>query len=63
MEWNISGIANSVIHEMTEDNADINDLEYYLKDVFRSIQSREPDKAELVIAQVREYIENNCPEG
>ncbi len=62
MGWNIEGIAESVIHEMKQSNADINDLNYYLKDAFRSVQCREPNQATLVIEEVKEFIEENYEE-
>ena len=62
MEWNIEGIANRVMSEMREENANIADIDFFLKDAFRSIQSREPAKAGLVIEQVRKYIEENYEE-
>ena len=62
MEWDIEGIANQVMSEMKEDNANIADMEYYLENAFRSVQSREPSEAKLVIALVKTYIEENYEE-
>jgi hypothetical protein len=63
MEFNIKGIAHGIIHEMKEDNADINELEYYLREAYKSVYSREPSKADSVIAQVRDFIEKNPPQA
>jgi len=53
MEWNIEGIAEEIIKEMKENNADIGDLDDYAQDAFYSIQSRDTKRANLVIELVK----------
>ncbi len=56
--WNIKGIAESVIEEIKEDGEDLdNVLEYYLKDTYWSIYSREPKDAVIVVELVKQHIE------
>jgi hypothetical protein len=62
MDWNIEGIAKHVMAKMQEENANIADIDFFLDNAFRSVQSREPAKATLVIEQVREFIEENYEE-
>ena len=56
--WYIKGIAESVIDEIKEDGEDLdNVLDYYLKDTYWSIYSREPKDAVIVVELVKAYIE------
>ncbi|MDO8282870.1 MAG: hypothetical protein Q7U10_09670 [Thermodesulfovibrionia bacterium] len=56
--WNIKGIAESVIEEIKEDGEDIDDvLDDYLQRTYWSIYSRETKDARIVVELVREYIE------
>ncbi len=57
--WNIKGIAESVIKEIKDDGEEIDDvLDYYLKDVYWSVYSREMRDAEIVTELARQYIED-----
>ena len=56
--WNIKGIAESVIKEIKEDGEELEDvLDYYLRDTYWSIYSREPKDAVIVVELVKQYIE------
>ena len=56
--WNIKGIAESVIKEIEEDGEDLDKaLGYYLQRTYWSIYSREPRDAVIVVELVKEYIE------
>ncbi|MBI4843842.1 MAG: hypothetical protein HY809_05900 [Nitrospirae bacterium] len=56
--WNIKGIAESVIEEIKEDGEDIDDvLDDYLQRTYWSIYTREMKDARIVVELVREYIE------
>lgn len=56
--WNIKGIAESVIEEIKEDGEDLdNVLDYYLRRTYWSIYSREPKDAVIVVELVKQYIE------
>lgn len=68
--WNIKGIAESVIKEIREDREDDEDrtdeddeeyldrvLDYYLQETYWSIYSRDTKDAQIVAGLVREYIE------
>lgn len=56
--WNIKGIAESVIKEIKEEGEDIDDIpDYYLQRAYWSIYSREPKDASKVTELVRQYIE------
>ena len=65
--WNIEGIAESVIKEIKDDREvgdDITDEEYleyvledHLRETYWSIYSREPKDAVIVVELVKEYIE------
>jgi len=67
--WNIKGIAESVIEEIKEDrDAEVRTdeekegyledvLDYYLQETYWSIYSKETKDARIVVELVREYIE------
>jgi len=56
--WNIKGIAESVIEEIKEDGEDIdNVLDYYLQRAYWSVYSRDIRDARIVVELVKEYIE------
>ena len=56
--WNIKDIAESVIWEIKEDGGALDDvLDYYLRDTYWSIYSREPKDAVIVVELVKQYIE------
>ena len=56
--WNIKGIAESVIREIKEDGEELDDvLDYYLQRAYWSVYSRDTRDARIVIELVREYIE------
>jgi hypothetical protein len=56
--WNIKGIAESVIEEIKEDGEELdNVLDYYLQRTYWSIYSREPKDAVIVVELVRQHIE------
>jgi hypothetical protein len=56
--WNIKGIAESVIGEIKEDVEEVDDvLDYYLKDTYWSVYSREPKDAAIVVELVKQYID------
>lgn len=59
--WNIKGIAESVINEIKEDDIDeeeIDDvLDYYLQRAYWSIYSKDTSDARIVVEMVRQYIE------
>jgi len=68
--WNIKGIAESVIKEIKEDREDGGDrtgeedeeylenvLDYYLQRVYWSIYSRDMSDARIVVELVKQYIE------
>jgi hypothetical protein len=59
MDWNIEGIADYVIKLMKENNeTDIGNLEDYMREIFWSVQSRDPKRAGLVTELVKlEVIE------
>jgi len=55
--WNIKGIAEEVIKEMREDDADINDIDYYIRHIaYLTVFSREPDDAQRVADEVEEKV-------
>ena len=55
--WNIKGIAESVIEEIKEDGENIDKvLDYYLKDTYWSIYSKEPEDAVIVVELVKQYV-------
>ena len=56
--WAINSIAESVFKEMQEDCADETELEYYLRDVFRSVESRVTGDAEVVRQLVEERVQD-----
>ena len=56
--WNVKGIAESVITEIKENGEEIDDvLDYYLQETYWSIYSREPKDAVIVVELVKQYIE------
>lgn len=68
--WNIKGIAESVIEEIKEDREDGEDrtdeddeeyldrvLDYYLQETYWSIYSRDDRDARIVTELVKQYIE------
>ena len=55
--WNIKGIAESVVNEIKEDGEELdNVLDDYLQRTYWSIYSREPDDARIVVELVKKYI-------
>jgi hypothetical protein len=55
--WSIKGIAESVIEEIKEEGEDIDDvLDYYLRRVYWSIYSKEPEDAAIVAELVKKFI-------
>jgi hypothetical protein len=57
LEWNIAGISDEVMASMKEDNADINDVDDYVKKIcYYSVFSKEPDDAVIVSEQVRQMV-------
>lgn len=61
--WNIKGIAESVIREIKEDEIDEeeidNVLDYYLQRAYWSISSRYPRDARIVVELVKQYLEES----
>jgi hypothetical protein len=58
--WDIKGIAESVIKEIEEDGAELEDvLDDYLQDTYWSIYSRDIRDARIVVELVRNYIEES----
>ena len=59
--WNIKGIAESVIREIKEDEIDEeeidNVLDYYLQRAYWSVYSRDTKDARIVAELVKQYIE------
>jgi len=56
-DWNIKGIAEEVIKEMREDDAEIDDIDYYIRHIaYLSVFSREPDEAQRVADEVEEKV-------
>ena len=68
--WNIKGIAESVIKEIKEDREDGEDrtdeedeeyldnvLDYYLQRAYWSVYSRDTSDARIVVELVKQYIE------
>lgn len=59
--WNIKGIAESVIREIREDEIDEEEfddvLDYYLQRAYWSIYSRDTRDARIVVELARQYIE------
>lgn len=56
--WNIKGIAESVIEEIKEDGEEVdNVLDYYLQRAYWSIYSRDTSDARIVVELVKQYIE------
>jgi len=58
--WNIKGIAESVIREIKEgeNKEELDDvLDYYLQRAYWSVYSRDTRDARIVVELVREYIE------
>ena len=56
-EWNVEGIADEVIAEMKEEEANIEDVDYYVKQIaYWSVFSKSPDDADKVSEQVKEKV-------
>lgn len=56
--WDIKGIAESVIEKIKEDGEELDDvLDDYLQRTYWSIYSREPKDAVIVVELVRQHIE------
>lgn len=56
--WNIKGIAESVIEEIKEDGEEVdNVLDYYLQRAYWSVYSRDTSDARIVVELVKQYIE------
>lgn len=56
-EWNIDGIADEVITAMKTDDADIGDVDDYVRRiVYWPVFSRVPEDAALVAAQVKVMV-------
>lgn len=55
--WYIKGIAESVIKEIKNDGNILDDvLDDYLRDVYYSVYTKEPDDATIVVELVKKYI-------
>ncbi len=58
-DWNIEGIADEVMNSMKEDDADIGDVDYYVKRIcYWSIFSRKPEDAVIVSEKVKQQVED-----
>ncbi len=68
--WNIKGIAESVLEEIKEDREDGEDrtdeedeeyldnvLDYYLQRAYWSVYSKDDRDAKIVVERVKQYIE------
>ena len=63
-DWNIEGIAEEVIEEMKADQADIDDVDDYVRRIaYLSVYSREPNDADAVAALVKEKVEEKYEEA
>ena len=56
-DWNIEGIAKEVLDEMREEEASIDEVDYFVREIaYKSVYSRMPEDAEGVAALVREKV-------
>jgi hypothetical protein len=51
--WNIEGTAESVYQEMMEEEAREDELDYFLRNAYFSVYSRDIDVADKVIAEIK----------
>ena len=54
--WNIEGIAESVYQEMMEEKAEEDEPDYFLRNAYYSVYSRDIDSADKVIAEVKPVV-------
>ena len=63
-DWNIDGIADEVIEEMKADQADIDDVDDYVRRIaYLTVYSRQPSDARAVAALVKEKVEEKYEEA
>jgi len=63
-DWNINGIADEVIEEMKAEQADIEDVDDYVRRIaYLAVYSREPDDADGVAALVKEKVTEKYEEA
>ena len=54
--WNIEGIAESVYQEMMEEKAGEDEPDYFLRNAYYSVYSRDIDAADKMIAEVKPVV-------